>query len=84
MANPIPLVANDAEGAPKGAIPIDLYGVESGGGAVESVNGQTGAVNLTGEDIPVIPGGGTLVDILDDLIFRVGALESVSEGPGPE
>lgn len=55
MANPIPLVANDAEDAPKGAIPVDLYGVESGGSAVESVNGQTGTVVLGAGDVGALP-----------------------------
>lgn len=55
MANPIPLVANDAEDAPKGAIPVDLYGVESGGSAVESVNGQSGAVVLGAGDVGALP-----------------------------
>lgn len=58
MANP-PFVATnagDSTDAPKGAIPIDLYGVESGGEApVTSVNGATGAVVLDAEDVGALP-----------------------------
>ena len=54
MANP-PFVATnagDSTDAPKGAIPIDLYGVETGGEApVTSVNGETGAVVLAATDV---------------------------------
>ena len=54
MAN-IPYVATnagDTAAAPDGAIPIDLFGVESGGEApVTSVNGATGAVVLDAEDV---------------------------------
>lgn len=54
MANP-PIVATPAgaaEDAPSGAIPVDLYGVETGGEApVTSVNGETGAVVLAATDV---------------------------------
>src|SRR5699024_8200186 len=46
MANPVPLVLNDDSGAPAGAIPVDIYGVDSGGRAVGSVNGQSGKAVL--------------------------------------
>ena len=58
MANP-PFVATnagDSTDAPKGAIPIDLYGVEGGGDApVTSVNGATGAVVLAATDVGALP-----------------------------
>lgn len=58
MANP-PFVATnagDSTDAPKGAIPIDLYGVETGGEApVTSVNGETGAVVLAATDVGALP-----------------------------
>lgn len=56
MANPIPLVVNDDSGAPAGAIPVDIYGVDSGG-AVDSVNGQTGTVVLAAADVGAAPAG---------------------------
>lgn len=58
MAN-IPYVATnagDTAAAPDGAIPIDLFGVESGGEApVTSVNGATGEVVLDAEDVGALP-----------------------------
>lgn len=56
MASPRPYVvatSGPAEDAPAGAVPIDLYGADAGGGsgAVESVNGKTGAVTLSASDV---------------------------------
>ncbi|HLS01320.1 MAG TPA: hypothetical protein VK054_04960 [Beutenbergiaceae bacterium] len=56
---PIPLTADpDNPESPRGAVPVDLFGVESGGGgAVDSVNGQTGEVVLGAGDVGARPAG---------------------------
>ena len=60
MANSIPLVAKQKSGtAPTGAVPIDIWGISGGGGggAVDSVNGQTGDVVLDAGDVGARPSG---------------------------
>lgn len=56
---PIPYVAvetGESGDAPSGAIPINIYGVETGGEApVTSVNGATGAVVLDAGDVGALP-----------------------------
>lgn len=64
--------------------PVVIYGMESGGGEVESVNGQTGAVTLTASDVNAKPSSYTpavadvtgLQSIINDLTQRIEALES--------
>lgn len=57
--DPIPHVvatSGDSADAPSGAIPVALYGVESGGEApVTSVNGEIGAVVLAATDVGAAP-----------------------------
>lgn len=43
--------SGDAQDAPAGAVSIDLYGAGGDSGAVESVNGKTGAVTLSASDV---------------------------------
>lgn len=54
MRERIPFDAKQKSGtAPDGSIPIDIYGITGGGGggAVDSVNGKTGAVVLTAANV---------------------------------
>ena len=59
MAAPRPYVvrgSGPASAAPEGSVPIDLYGVTGGAtGAVDSVNGKTGAVVLSASDVGALP-----------------------------
>lgn len=59
MAEPVPFRvagSGDTTDAPSGAVPIDLYGAGgSGGDAVESVNGQTGEVEVNWGNLPDKP-----------------------------
>ena len=63
--------------------PVVIYGMESGGGEVDSVNGQTGTVVLSASDVgakdesytPAVADVTGLQSIIDDLTQRVEALE---------
>lgn len=64
--------------------PVEIYGLpEGGGGAVESVNGQTGEVTLTASDVGARSSGDIpqsdvtgLVAAIADLTDRIEALET--------
>jgi len=76
MADPIPYVVRRSGGAgaaPDGSIPIALFGAGGGGGggAVDSVNGQTGDVELGIADIPNLSG------ILDDKANSAEVIETL-------
>lgn len=59
MTDPKPLKyvapSGDEEALTYDPQPVTIYGLETGGSSVESVNGQTGAVTLTASDVDALP-----------------------------
>lgn len=56
--SPVPFVvadSGDVSDAPSGAVPVSLYGADSGGAAVTSVNGEIGAVVLDADSVGALP-----------------------------